>query len=141
MKHRKFKKDNEQKIKMTDKLNAINYLNFLCFILNIVITYGIGTAGWGGAQSNGEISEKYQTIISPNSKAFIIWSIIFLTEAIFVIIQLFPKYRSIPLVQEGVKYWFIGACLFQTAWTFPFSFEIIVVGSDFYYLYWYLFVW
>lgn len=110
---------------MAEKLNAINYLNVLSFILNIVITYGVGTAGWGGAQSNGEISDKYQTIISPNSKAFLIWSIIFLTEAIFIIIQLFPKYRSIPLVQDGVKYWFIAACLFQTAWTFPFSFEIL----------------
>ena len=45
---------------MTEKLNAINYLNVLSFILNIVITYGVGTAGWGGAQSNGEISDKYQ---------------------------------------------------------------------------------
>ena len=144
---------------MTEKLNAVNYLNLIAFIVNIVITYGIGTAGWGGTQSNSEVSDKYQvkeylhcshspyhpslfntqlyfffiqkfkkiaqTIISPNSKAFIIWSVIFLTEAIFVIAQFLPRYRSTALVQQGVKFWFILSCLFQTAWTFPFSFEIM----------------
>merc|ERR1712125_13795 len=49
----------------------------------------------------------------------------FLTEAIFVIVQFLPRYRSTALVQQGVKFWFILSCLFQTAWTFPFSFEIM----------------
>jgi len=117
-----YKKDTDI---MTEKLNAINYLNLIAFIVNIVITYGVGTAGWFGAKSNGEISDMYQTIITPNSKAFTIWSVIFLTEAIFVIVQFLPRYRSTALVQKGVRYWFILSCLFQTAWTFPFSFEIM----------------
>lgn len=36
-----------------------NWLNLGAFILNTVITYGVGNVGWVG-KTNGELSEKYQ---------------------------------------------------------------------------------
>lgn len=42
------------------KLNIKNYLNVVFYILNIIVTFGIGTLGWSGQPTNGELSEKYQ---------------------------------------------------------------------------------
>jgi len=38
---------------------------------------------------------------------------------------MFPRFRSHPLVQNGVSYWYIGTCLAQIGWTFAFAYEII----------------
>lgn len=42
------------------KLNIKNWLNLGAYVLNIVFTFGIGTNGWFGNGTNGEISLKYQ---------------------------------------------------------------------------------
>ena len=55
------------------KLNHKNYLNVLAYILNIALVYGVGNAGWAGTPDNGELSRKYQTLVTPNSSAFLIW--------------------------------------------------------------------
>lgn len=40
------------------KLNHKNYLNAIFYIINIVITFGIGTLGCGGTPTNADLSEK-----------------------------------------------------------------------------------
>lgn len=42
------------------KINLKNWLNLGAYILNIVFTFGIGTNGWFGNGTNGELSQKYQ---------------------------------------------------------------------------------
>jgi len=117
--------DNETAPSLSDK----NVLNVIFYILNIIITYGIDVAGWFGAGSNGFISAKYQTIITPKSTAFsIIWAVIFVSQAIFVVAQLLPKYRAHPMVAFGVGHWYIAVCIFQIGWTFVFSFELIPIS-------------
>lgn len=34
--------------------------NTIAFVLNVLVTYGIGTLGWFGTPTNAELSEKYQ---------------------------------------------------------------------------------
>merc|ERR1712087_78322 len=41
------------------------------------------------------------------------------------IAQMFPKFRGKAMVQDGVKFYYILTCIFQVAWTFVFSFEVI----------------
>jgi len=45
-------------------LSKINYLpqwNTVAFLVNIIVTYGVGTLGWlGKGINNAELSEKYQ---------------------------------------------------------------------------------
>lgn len=107
------------------KINHKNILNLFFFVFNIVFTYGVGTVGWFGNGTNGELSEKYQTIITPSSKAFTIWAVIFVFQAIFTIAQFFKRFRAHPMVQSGVSYWYCAACIAQVGWTFSFSYEII----------------
>jgi benzodiazapine receptor len=113
---------------MTDPvpLNKKNYLNLAFYVLNIVVTYGVGNLGWLGTPTNGELSDKYQTLVTPNSSAFSIWSVIFIMQLVFVILQMFPRFRGKKMVQEGVSYYYLLTCVFQAGWTIAFSFELIL---------------
>ena len=113
------------------KINHKNILNLLAYIFNIVFTYGIGTNGWLGNGTNGDLSEKYQTIITPKSTAFSIWAVIFIFQAIFAIVQFLKRFRAHPMVQDGISYWYCGVCLAQVGWTFSFAYEIIPLSLVF----------
>jgi hypothetical protein len=41
-------------------LNSLNYLNIGSYLLNFIVTYGVGTLGWLGNGNNAVLSEKYQ---------------------------------------------------------------------------------
>jgi hypothetical protein len=107
------------------KLNIKNWLNLGAYVLNIVFTFGIGTNGWFGNGTNGELSLKYQTIVTPASDAFRIWILIFLLQAIFAVVQFLPRFRATPMLQKGVGYWYCCVSLFQVAWTFSFAYEVL----------------
>jgi hypothetical protein len=44
----------------TPRLNRLNVLNVVFFLLNLIITYGVGTLGWLGHGTNAQLSEVYQ---------------------------------------------------------------------------------
>jgi hypothetical protein len=90
----------------------------------VLFTYGVGVAGLGGLPNNSELSEKYQTIVTPVGWAFSIWGPIFISEGIFTFLQLLPRWRDHKMVTEGVGYWYALTCLFQVFWTFSFSTEV-----------------
>lgn len=103
-----------------------NWINLLAYVANIVITYGFGNAGWANRPTNGELSDKYQTIVTPNSKAFLIWTLIFLIQAIWVVWQIVvPSQRQHPCVIDGVRLKYVLISLFQICWTFSFTWEVI----------------
>ena len=99
------------------ELTLLNYLNVLAYLCNAGVTYTIG--------ANVEASIKYQTLVTPVGFAFSIWGLIFISQLIFVIVQLLPTYRLSPLVTNGIGYKYIWVCLAQAAWCPTFSvFEI-----------------
>ena len=81
---------------MTD-LNTLNYLNLIGYIINVLVTFA--SASVFSFPDNAELSEKYQTIITPSGGTFAIWGIIFISQGIFAVIQMLSGYRSNPLVQ------------------------------------------
>lgn len=121
---------------MPSKLNAKNWLNLAFFVLNAVFTYGVGNAGWFGGSSNGDLSRKYQTLVTPSSRAFSIWALIFLLQGVFAVVQLLPRFRAKPMVQDGVSYCYVLTCTFQVAWSFAFAFEVIWLSLVFIILIW-----
>lgn len=116
---------------MTDSvpLNKLNYLNLAFFILNIVVTYGVGNLGWLAGATNSELSDKYQTLVTPNSSAFLIWSVIFMLQAIFAILQMFPRFRGKKMIQEGISYYYLLTCVLQAGWTLAFAYEVIELSA------------
>jgi translocator protein len=113
--------------------NLFNWANLIGFIINVVVTFGFGLWGWFDRPTNSELSAKYQTIVTPSGTAFSIWSLIFITQAIWVAMQfLVPSQRSALGVQTvGLKY--LYACLAQAGWTFAFVWEVIWLSLIFMY--------
>lgn len=109
----------------SETLTLYNFVNILAYVANVLIVYGIGVLGWFGLPNNAELSAKYQTLVTPAGFAFVIWAVIFISQAIFAVSQLFPTFRSKPLVQKGIRFWYGVVCAFQVVWTLAFSFEII----------------
>lgn len=92
----------------------------------MIVTFGAGTLNLlPGTTSIGEMSDKYQTIVSPSGSAFSIWGVIFIAQGIFAIGQMLPKYRSSKAVQDGLKYWYFLVCIDQALWTLLFGYEQI----------------
>lgn len=105
---------------------CLNFLNLVAYILNAAVTYGFGVFGLFGTSNNAELSEKYQTLITPVGWAFSIWALIYFTELIWCLSQLCVRdIRTSTLVQRGVSWYWIGVCLAQCAWTIFFAVEII----------------
>jgi benzodiazapine receptor len=108
-------------------LNVKNYVNVVAFLTNIVVNYLIGVAGFA-PYSVGGLSDLYQTIISPDSYAFSIWSLIFISQGIFCVAQLLRRFRGLPIVQDGISWYFISANVFQTAWIFAWCWGQVTVA-------------
>jgi len=105
-------------------LNWLNYLNLTGYLLNVCVNYFYGM----GSQSDediGSVSDNYQTIVSPSGWAFSIWGVIFIMQGVFAVVQLLPRFRANVLVQDGVKYYYALACIFQSGWVFAFTNHVI----------------
>ena len=70
---------------------AYKISNVAFYVLNVVVTYLSMTGIFG--PTNSDLSQKYQTLVTPAGWAFSIWGAIFILEGIFVVVQV----RSIPL--------------------------------------------
>lgn len=106
------------------ELRTLHYINAAAFAVNILVTYG-SQLGWFGPD-NANLSNKYQTLVTPAGWAFSIWGLIFMSEAVFVGAQLFPRFRDSLAVHQGVGYWWCAACFAQSCWTPLFAQELMV---------------
>lgn len=113
---------------MTDQqsLQKLNYLNVVAYLLNVLVTYGVGVSG--RFPTNNELSIKYQTLVTPAGFAFSIWGIIFTSELVWTVAQLLPRYRSKDIVLQGVGFNYVYACLAQISWTLCFTTEYIFLS-------------
>ncbi len=109
------------------KLNGLNFLNGLSYVLNVFVSYGIGVWGLGGTlPTRWEVSQEGRTLVTPALWAYWIWAPILAFEALFAIAQLFPHYRARPIIQQGTAFFFFYTCLIQTAWTLFFAFKLYI---------------
>ena len=104
------------------RVRVQSWINMLAYLANVSITYGSLTGAFGA--TNEELSEKYQTLVTPAGYAFAIWGPIFIWEGIFAVAQMFPSFSTSPVV-DTVTPWWICACCFQVAWTLFFAQEVI----------------
>jgi hypothetical protein len=105
-------------------LNKFNVINLISYLCNVFVTFAIGTFGLAGRPTNGELSDKYQTIVTPVGLSFSIWGLIFIVQALWCLWQFLPSQRNSEGVQK-VGYLYAIVCLFQCGWTLAFSWEIM----------------
>lgn len=107
------------------KLRCLNIVNVVAYLINVVVTYGIGVGGILDLPTNDELSQKYQTLVTPIGWAFSIWGIIFGLQALWVIVPLVvKKQRDNPFIY-AIGYYYLCVCIAQAAWTVAFSLEVI----------------
>jgi benzodiazapine receptor len=98
--------------------------------LVIVATVGMILVNWMAGKgyingiTTGEISDKYETFITPAGYAFAIWGLIYLGLIAFSIYQALPKnaarFRSVRSV-------YILSCVINCAWIYFWHYEMILI--------------
>jgi len=106
-----------------DSLNYINYLNLVGYIINFIVTFTAPPIF--GFPNMADVNLKYQTIITPADITFLIWIIIFISQGVFAVRQMWKGHRSNSLVQEGVSYWYFVVCMLQSVYSFAFCNEVM----------------
>ena len=104
---------------MTSSINYINGLNIAGFIIAKLLNVDFDDGPDRNFPGFYELKE-LRTVVTPAEFTFSIWDLILLFQAVFTVVQCLPKYRSLPLVQDGVKYWFFASCVAQGFWSIAF---------------------
>lgn len=125
--------NNEETVAMdasnnNEQLRGLKWVNLSAFALNVAVTYGIGVAGLFGLPTNSELSEKYQTVVTPIGWAFSIWALIFTAQAVWVLQQFCRVSDTAVEHIAAVKCNYLFVVLAQVAWTLTFSSEYIAVS-------------
>lgn len=103
-------------------------MNVIAYAVNALETFGYGpfSSKFTPGMDNASISQKYQTIVTPHGISFSIWGVIFISQAICIASTVISdRFRTHPLMVEGVSSWYIAVCLTQTAWSPAFAHEQI----------------
>ena len=111
-------------------LNYLNALNLIGYVVNVFFTF-FSTLIFD-IKGPGELSDKYQTIITPTGFIFSIWGVIFIFQGIFTVVQMLKDFRAVDLVRShssGVSYWYFITCIAQSAWTILFGKEMILQST------------
>lgn len=98
------------------RYNPYKWWNLLFFLGMILVNVLSVTVPLGG-KSTGEISDMYQTYLTPAGYAFSIWSLIYILLAGFIIYQ-FRQYTGSRDSVRAIRFWFVLSCVFNMAWLF-----------------------
>lgn len=98
----------------------INYLNVAAFTLSWLLNSEVDVSPeidffsfLGGMRNLGRQNE---SLVTPTENTFLVSHFVLLFLGIFTVVQMFPKYRLSPLVQEGVSYYFFASSVAQLLW-------------------------
>jgi len=117
------KPDSKVDAPVDTSINRFNILNLTFYIINSIATYSV-QFGWVDLPNNGDLSDKYQTIITPFGTSFLIWSVIFMWQLFWALWQFLPSQRNSEGVMKAWYYYPIFT-VFQAGWTFSFATEIM----------------
>lgn len=100
---------------------VLQVLNVITLLFTIGINYLFN--GQDGKPSIGDVSAKYDNLLTPAGYAFSIWGLIYIGLIIFAIFQMrdfFRKDRQYDFVLR-IGWWFIVANLANAAWVWAFT--------------------
>lgn len=97
-------------------LSATLYINFL------------GGTGYINDISTGEVSAHYPALFTPAGSTFAIWSLIYLLNISFVIIQLAESFKAAGKPDQKLTISFTTICLLNMGWIFAWHYETLEVS-------------
>ena len=106
-------------------------INLFVLFTTLGVNY-LGASGFFNGMGQAAVSNKYQTLLTPNGFAFSIWGVIY-TLVFLTLVTLFIK-RKDPVVAQligQVSVPFVISSLFNMAWIVAFSYERVGVSTLF----------
>jgi hypothetical protein len=98
----------------------------LLYFATIIVNYISQAIPFNG-QTNGEVSDKYSTLITPADYAFSIWGLIYLTLGIYTLYQAFWA-SSEKRLYDQLAPWLMVAFVATSAWLPAFQYEMIALS-------------
>jgi tryptophan-rich sensory protein len=92
--------------------------------ITLIVMNSLSNLRMFGAQTNGDVSNKYNTLITPAGYAFSIWGLIFLGLLGFAVYQALPSQEHNPRFRTAGP-WYIINALANAAWSPIFNQEWI----------------
>lgn len=111
------------------------WVNLGLLLLTLVVN-ALGAMGVINGLSQGEISDRYATLITPASFAFSIWSVIY-TLLFLSLIVMIMKHQSAYFEKaiHKISYLFWATCLLNITWIVTFSYLWIGLSSVFIFIF------
>lgn len=113
------------------KVTGWTVVNLLVLFATLAVNY-LGSSGFFNGMGQAAVSEKYQTLLTPNGFAFSIWGVIY-TLIFATLVTLFLK-RKDPAVAKLIGWIslpFVISSLFNMAWIVAFSYERVGLSTLF----------
>lgn len=101
-------------------LKIVNLFMFLGTIVSNYFTIGVSNVPNSPFKPIGNISNQYDTLLTPPGWTFSIWGIIYTGLLLFSICQFIPQLGLGKQVKD-IGIFFILSCVFNIAWIFTFS--------------------
>ena len=110
-------------------------LNALFFILTIIVN-ALGGFGLINGMSQGEVSDKYFTLITPSGFTFSIWSLIYGLLLVSIVMMYLRREKDYYIkAVDKITPLFIISCLLNMSWIVLFSFEMVELSTVFIFAY------
>lgn len=93
-------------------------------IVSLIVMNYLSNTGIFGGQTNGDVSDKYHTLITPAGWAFSIWGVIFLGLLGFAVYQALPSQRKNPRFR-AIGGWVVLNAFCNAIWSPLFNHERI----------------
>ena len=105
---------------------ALQIGNIAAFAITLIVNGLASTATLGG-KTTAQISDQYNTLITPAGYVFAIWGIIYALLAVFVVYQALPSKKEKPFHQQISALFILGSA-FNVAWIFLWQYGYILLS-------------
>ena len=104
---------------MIKNVLGLKITNIVMFVGTLIVNY-LTTAGIGILKPIGNISDEYNTLLTPPGWAFSIWGLIYAGLFLFCICQFITQFNLDKYI-KSISILFILSCLFNITWIVAFS--------------------
>ncbi len=113
-------------------IKSLQVLNLLTFLVTIAVNWAAVSIPLNG-KSTKQLSDQYPNLFTPAGLTFSVWSVIYLSLALFIIYQLKGLFSQEPhpYVQQVVsrmKGWLIAVNLLNASWIITWHYEYVAVS-------------
>jgi benzodiazapine receptor len=106
--------------------SLLKWANVAAFVVTILVNALATTAVLNG-KSTAEISDLYETLVTPAGYVFSIWSVIYILLFVFIVFQALPSQKE-KAFQKEVGVLFVLSSVFNVVWIFLWQYEYITLS-------------